>query len=93
MWDFFPVHVYLGYDPDSGKRAGIYYKPFWRKEPVIIRNPDAMQELSESPALSQRAVYADVRSKDASSDSAIDSPESDLRLQVHHEQRGDSNGP
>ena len=29
-----------------------------------------MQELSESPALSQRAVYADVRSNDAISDSA-----------------------
>ena len=43
------------------KQSGIYYKPFLRREPVIIRSPDAMQELSEAPELSQRAVYADVR--------------------------------
>ena len=35
--------------------------PFGRKEPVIIRSPDAIQELSEAAELSQRAVYADVR--------------------------------
>lgn len=52
----------MEFDPDYSKRSGIYYKPFGRKEPVVIRNPDAMQELSESHALSQRAVYADVRS-------------------------------
>lgn len=41
-------------------RSGVYYKPFGRKEVVLIRSPDAMQELSEAPDLSQRAVYADV---------------------------------
>lgn len=41
-------------------RSGVYYKPFGRKELVIIKSPDAMQELSEAPELSQRAVYADV---------------------------------
>ena len=45
---------------DSDKRSGIYYKPFGRQEPVIIRSPDAIQELSEAPELSQRAVYSDV---------------------------------
>lgn len=35
-----------------------------RKEHVIIRNPELMQELSEAPELSQQAVYADVSSKD-----------------------------
>lgn len=42
------------------KRSGIYYKPFGRKEPVIIRSPEAIQELCEASELSQRAVYADV---------------------------------
>ena len=45
---------------DNSKRSGVYYKPFWRKEPVVIWSLDAMQELSEAPELSQRAVYADV---------------------------------
>ena len=62
MWGIFPTQFYMEFDPDYSKRSGIYYKPFGRKEPVVIRNPDAMQELSESHALSQRAVYADVRS-------------------------------
>jgi hypothetical protein len=42
------------------KRSGIYYNPFGRKEPVIIRSPEAIHELSEASDLSQRAVYADV---------------------------------
>lgn len=46
--------------PTSKQRSGIYYNPFKRAEPVIIRSPDAMQELSEATELSQRAVYADV---------------------------------
>ena len=46
---------------DTEERHGVYYKPFGRQEPVIIRSPDAMEELSEAPELSQRAVYADVR--------------------------------
>ena len=33
--------------------------PWGRKEPVIIRSLDHMQELSEASELSQRAVYAD----------------------------------
>ncbi|KAI9709132.1 MAG: hypothetical protein M1820_003578 [Bogoriella megaspora] len=37
-----------------------YYKPFLRDEPVVIRSPDAIQELSEASSLSQRAVYADI---------------------------------
>ena len=43
------------------QRSGTFYMPFGRKEPVIIRSPDAIQELSEAAELSQRAVYADVR--------------------------------
>ena len=35
--------------------------PFGRKQPVIIRSPDAIHELSEASELSQRAVYAEVR--------------------------------
>lgn len=30
---------------------------------MIVRNPEHIQELSEAPELSQRAVYADVSSK------------------------------
>ncbi|CAD6592998.1 MAG: hypothetical protein ASARMPREDX12_006647 [Alectoria sarmentosa] len=41
-------------------RHGVYYKPFGRQEPVIIRSPDALEELSEASELSQRAVYADI---------------------------------
>jgi len=46
--------------PKYDQRSGIYYNPFRRAKPVIIRSPDAMQELSEAAELSQRAVYADV---------------------------------
>lgn len=91
MWDFFFIHIFLSYNSDSDKRSEIYYKSFERKKSVIIRDSNIMQELSESSALSQRAVYADVRFNDVSSDSIIDSSESDLRLQVHHEQQEDSN--
>jgi len=45
---------------NSDQRSGTYYNPFRRAKPVIIRSPDAMQELSEAAELSQRAVYADV---------------------------------
>ena len=44
----------------SAKKAGRYYIPWSRKSPIIVRSPDHMQELSEAPELSQRAVYADV---------------------------------
>lgn len=40
--------------------SGRYYIPWNRQSLVIIRSPDHMQELSEAPELSQRAVYADV---------------------------------
>ena len=42
------------------QRSGIYYKPFGRKEPVVVRSPKAIQELCEAIQLSQRAVYSDV---------------------------------
>lgn len=42
------------------KQSGIYYKPFGRREPVIIRSLEAIQELCEASQLFQRAVYADV---------------------------------
>ena len=45
---------------DKPQQSGVYYKPFFRKEPVIVRSPEAIQELCEAPQLSQRAVYADV---------------------------------
>lgn len=51
---------YRPWKAHKDKRSGIYYKPFGRKEPVIIRSPEAIQELSEASDLSQRAVYADV---------------------------------
>lgn len=41
-------------------QSGIYYKPFGRKEPLVVRSPAAIQELCEAPQLSQRAVYADI---------------------------------
>ncbi|KAL9034573.1 MAG: hypothetical protein Q9180_005329 [Flavoplaca navasiana] len=41
-------------------RSGVYYIPFKRASPIIIRSPEAMLELSEAPQLSQRAVYADI---------------------------------
>ena len=42
------------------KQSGIYYTPFGRKEPVLIRSVEAIQELCEAPQLSQAAVYGDV---------------------------------
>ena len=37
---------------DNTQRAGMYYIPFNRTGPIIIRSPDAMPELSEAPRLS-----------------------------------------
>ncbi|MCJ1454854.1 hypothetical protein MMC28_005207 [Mycoblastus sanguinarius] len=45
---------------NESKQSGIYYNPFGRKEPVVVRSPKAIQELCEAPQLSQRAVYADM---------------------------------
>lgn len=47
---------------DFLKQSGVFYNPLGGKPPVIIRSPEAMQELSEAPQLSQRAVYSDVGS-------------------------------
>lgn len=37
---------------DNTQRAGMYYIPFNRTGPIIIRSPNAMPELSEAPRLS-----------------------------------------
>lgn len=47
---------------DRLQKGRKYYIPWTRTPPVIIRSPDHMQVLSDSPGLSQRAVYADVTS-------------------------------
>ena len=56
----FEICRYMEFSVNGNKRSGIYYVPFRRHGPVIIRSPEAIQELSEAPELSQRAVYADV---------------------------------
>lgn len=53
---------------DNSQRSGVYYLPFGQKDPVVIRSQDVLQELSEAPELSQRAVYADVCSNNQSHD-------------------------
>lgn len=47
-------------DLTLGQRSGKLYKPWGRKQPVLVRNVDHMLQLSDAPELSQRAVYADV---------------------------------
>lgn len=47
-------------ETDQLKQSGIYYQPFGRKEPFVVRSTEAIQELCEAPQLSQAAVYGDV---------------------------------